>query len=48
MADVFGADYFKVRRAFLNNFHHPWDLQEKHRVMTVCVKVQKGKCRPRR
>ena len=29
VADTFGADYFKVRWTFLNNFHHPWNLQEK-------------------
>lgn len=30
VANIFGADYFKVRWTFLNNFHHPWNLQEKH------------------
>lgn len=31
MANVFGTDHFKVRRAFLHDFHHPWNLQKKIR-----------------
>ena len=38
MADVFGADDFKVRRAFFNNFYHPWDLQEEHMMVILCMR----------
>jgi hypothetical protein len=42
VANVFGADYFKVRWTFLNNFHHPRNLQEKHMMVnTVHTKKQK-------
>lgn len=35
VANIFGADYSKVRWTFLNNFHHSWNLQEKHTMVDI-------------